>query len=46
MKYYEIRELEPQGMPVMLDRTGWSGEVGCEIFLRDSQYGDEFWIVL
>jgi len=42
MKYYEIRELGFQGMSIMLGRTGWSGEIGYEIFLRDSQFGDEF----
>jgi len=24
-------------------RTGWSGEVGYEIYLRDGSRGDELW---
>ena len=43
LRYYEIRELDLDGIPVMLSRTGWSGEVGFEIFLRDSRYGDALW---
>ena len=43
LKYYEIRKLDLDGIPVMLSRTGWSGETGYEIFLCDSQYGEELW---
>jgi aminomethyltransferase len=28
---------------VVVTRTGWSGEFGYEIFLRDSQFGEELW---
>ena len=28
---------------MVLSRTGWSAEVGFEIFLRDSRYGDDLW---
>ena len=43
MQFYRFRELEFEGMPLVVSRTGWSGEVGFEIFLRDSQYGDALW---
>lgn len=43
LKNYEIRKLDLNGIPVMLSRTGWSGEVGYEIFLCDSQYGGTLW---
>ncbi len=43
LKFYEIRQLDLDGIPVMLSRTGWSGEYGFEIFLQDSQYGSELW---
>ena len=43
LRYYEIRELDLDGIPVMLSRSGWSGELGFEIFLRDSRYGDVLW---
>jgi aminomethyltransferase len=31
------------GMPLVISRTGWSGELGYEVFLRDGRYGDELW---
>ena len=43
MKFYRFKELEFEGMPLVVSRTGWSGEVGFEIFLRDAQYGDALW---
>jgi glycine cleavage system aminomethyltransferase T len=30
-------------MPVVVSRTGWSGEVGYEIFLYDGRNGDALW---
>ena len=43
LKYYWLRELELDGMPVLVSRTGWSSELGYEIYLRDSAYGDALW---
>ncbi|MDH3265843.1 MAG: glycine cleavage system protein T [Gammaproteobacteria bacterium] len=43
MKYYWLRETVLDGMPLVVSRTGWSGELGYELYLRDSQYGDELW---
>lgn len=40
---YEFVQTDLDGMPVIASRTGWSGEVGYEIFLRDSRYGDALW---
>ena len=41
--YYQLRETELDGIPVVLARTGWSGEIGYEIYLRDGRRGDELW---
>lgn len=41
--YYHCREVELQGMPLVLSRTGWSGELGYELILQDSQRGTELW---
>lgn len=30
-------------IPVVVSRTGWTGEVGYEVYLRDSRYGDQLW---
>jgi aminomethyltransferase len=43
LKYYWHRELELDGIPLLVSRTGWSSELGCEIYLRDSAYGDALW---
>ncbi len=43
MKYYDLRETELDGIPLLVSRTGWSGELGYELYLRDGQRGDELW---
>ena len=43
MKYYRLQETELDGIPLVVSRTGWSGELGYELYLRDSQYGDALW---
>ena len=34
---------EVDGIPVVISRTGWTGEVGYEIYLRDPSRGGELW---
>jgi aminomethyltransferase len=43
LAYYELRETQLGDIPVVLARTGWSGEIGYEIYLRDGRRGDELW---
>lgn len=43
LKYYYFLETELDGIPVVVTRTGWSGEVGYEVYLRDGSKGDELW---
>ncbi|HEV8613812.1 MAG TPA: glycine cleavage T C-terminal barrel domain-containing protein [Gemmatimonadales bacterium] len=43
LKYYWFLESSLDGIPVVVTRTGWSGEVGYEIYLRDGSKGDELW---
>jgi glycine cleavage system aminomethyltransferase T len=43
LAYYTLAETSLDHIPVVVTRTGWSGEYGYEVFLRDSQYGDELW---
>jgi glycine cleavage system aminomethyltransferase T len=43
LAYYELRETQLGDIPVVLARTGWSGEIGYEIYLRDGTRGDELW---
>ena len=43
LKYYWLRELELDGIPLVVSRTGWSSELGYEIYLRDGTKGDALW---
>ena len=43
LRYYWCAEAEVDGIPVVVSRTGWTGEVGYEIYLRDSTRGDDLW---
>jgi aminomethyltransferase len=43
MKYYWCAEADLGGIPLVVSRTGWSGEVGYELFLRDGSRGIELW---
>ncbi len=43
LKYYWLRELELDGIPLVVSRTGWSSELGYEIYLRDGSRGDALW---
>jgi glycine cleavage system aminomethyltransferase T len=43
IRYYRCVEAEVDGIPVVVSRTGWTGEVGFEIYLRDPARGDELW---
>jgi glycine cleavage system aminomethyltransferase T len=43
LKYYWLRELELDGIPLLVSRTGWSSELGYEIYLRDCACGDALW---
>ena len=43
LKYYWLRELELDGIPLVVSRTGWSSELGYEIYLRDGSRGADLW---
>jgi len=41
--YYYFLEADLDGIPVIVTRTGWSGEVGFEVYLRDGSRGLDLW---
>jgi len=43
LKYYWFTETEIDGIPVVVTRTGWTSEVGYEVYLCDSSKGTELW---
>ena len=43
LKYYQFRKTDLQGIPLILTRTGWTGELGYELYLLDPARGVELW---
>lgn len=46
LKYYWWRRAEVRGIPVIVTRTGWTSEVGYELYLLDPARGGELWRTL
>lgn len=38
-----LAEMDLDGIALLVSRTGWSSELGYEIYLRDSSHGDALW---
>ena len=43
LKYYWLKEYQLDGIPLIVSRTGWSSELGYEIYLRDGSRGNELY---
>jgi len=43
LKYYWLREYNLDGIPLIVSRTGWSSELGYEIYLREGSKGNELY---
>jgi len=43
LPYYYFLETTLDGIPVIVTRTGWSAEIGYEIYLRDGSRGVALW---
>src|SRR6476620_10150357 len=43
LRYYWFTETTIDGIPVVVTRTGWTSEVGYEVYLCDSSKGTELW---
>ena len=43
LKYYWLREYNLDDIPLIVSRTGWSSELGYEIYLKDSSRGNELY---
>ena len=43
IKYYFWKRFDLGGIPVVVTRTGWTSEVGYEIYLEDTTKGTELW---
>jgi aminomethyltransferase len=43
VRYYQFFRAELDGIPVIVTRTGWTGELGYEIYLLDVSRGTDLW---
>jgi len=43
LRYYHLLRTDLRGIPVVLTRTGWSGDLGYEIYLCDTSRAQELW---
>jgi glycine cleavage system aminomethyltransferase T len=43
LKYFWFKEAEIEGIPVAVQRSGWSKQGGFEIYLRDGSKGTRLW---
>jgi glycine cleavage system aminomethyltransferase T len=43
LRYYFFRRAEVDGIPVIVTRTGWTSEVGYELYLLDPDRGVDLW---
>ena len=43
LKYYFFREAQVDGIPVIITRTGWTSEIGYELYLLDGSRGTDLW---
>jgi len=43
LRYYFFAEADVEGIPVVVTRTGWTSEVGYEVYLCDPTRGTDLW---
>lgn len=43
LKFFNFKETSIANIPVIISRSGWSGEDGFEIYLRDGLKGNKLW---
>jgi aminomethyltransferase len=46
LKYFWAKEIDFQGMPILLARSGWSKQGGYELYLRNGNFGDQLWEIV
>ena len=43
LRFYRACETSLDGIPLVIARTGWSGEISYELYLRNGDMGDALW---
>ena len=43
LRFFRACETSLDGIPLVIARTGWSGEISYELYLRNGDMGDALW---
>jgi aminomethyltransferase len=46
LRFYRARETSVSGIPMVIARTGWSGEISYELYLQDGKRGNDLWEIV
>ena len=46
LKFFNFKDYKIKDIPVVISRSGWSGEKGYEIYLCDGKLGNELWEII
>ena len=46
IKYFFFKEYELEGIPLIVQKSGWSKQGGFELYLRDSYQGNKLWDIV
>ena len=46
LKFFYFKETTINNIPVVIARSGWSAEVGYEIYLMDGEKGNKLWEII
>ena len=46
LKYFWFKETEIEGIPVLVQRSGWSKQGGFELYLKDGSQGTKLWNIV
>ena len=46
LKFFKFKKFKIQDIPVIIARSGWSGEAGYEIYLLDETKGNKLWEII
>ena len=46
IKYFFFKEFELKGIPLIVQKSGWSKQGGFELYLRDRSKGEELWDII
>ena len=46
VKYFFFKEYELEGIPLIVQKSGWSKQGGFELYLRDGSQSDKLWDIV